>query len=402
MTPEWRKLDPGRGYVRGGYLKQAAAERAAFELAQRFYGDRIAGVVARALHVAPSGSLNRGEGMHVAGIFGLLHRLVEETDATVADVRDAGLPEDAAALLDAISARDGETPKQTALRAVTDPYAVGLIVNYTSGSDLFRAPQQAGSWWPTDPDAWAVLDAEIDRRKELAEQARLTERYHHSLPMSELEKAGIPVEWANALKDSFKRFTDPDRDILGGRYAYNRNRHYDRRRVARLDEGQHLIDCYRAGITPEQYAAYVNDTELTWKQIPAWHEAGLAPELAAEIDTSYGRNAKAVKAAAELTGDPARLRALYKWACEIGDSERHRTGRCVTRWTGTSTNGATGRWTPSRARRPRGRTWSIWPAARSERAGCWICAGSCRSRPSRARAATPTASTRTPTAGMSG
>lgn len=307
-------------YLRANAREGSDAEQAAYDLAARFYGPQIGQVVARALHMTPQP--HYGDAPEHGGAFALLHRIVEETDATVKDIRAAGLPDDVCALIDAVTARPGETPQQTAMRAVTDPHALKLILTSAAGHVLNAEPRTPGSWWPTDPDAWTILKAEKDRREQIEREARERDRYHYALPAAALKAAGVPIGWANAVRETFKAFTDPDRDHF---YGYKRNRDYDRARVVRLDAAKHLAEIYQAGITPEQYATYVADTKLTWKQIPAWHQAGLTPALARSVGRRYDRNPDAAKAAARLTGDLDRVESLYYWALRACTRERDTT-----------------------------------------------------------------------------
>ena len=307
-------VDLGRGYISKAAQAHIAADIEAARLAAKFYGGRFPAVAARALHVHARRHDDLGP---FRGVFAFLHRLVEETDATIADLRASDLPEDAVTLIDAVSPRAGETPKQTAMRAVAHPQVAELIVGYGSDMVLVVAPQTPGDWWPTDPDAWQILAADRDRRKELAEQQRKATRYELSLPGAKLNAAGVPVDWANAVAEAFEEFTRNDVNDIGRR----RGRHYNARRVQRLDAAQHLIDCYQAEIAPEQYRLYVAETHLTWKQIPAWHNAGLTPELAAKADRRFDRDPKIAAAAVEATGSVHRAGELFSWARDAASDE---------------------------------------------------------------------------------
>lgn len=322
MTDTSAALDPGEGYIPAKILNKRSELEAAVKVAERFYGDRFAAANARALQLAAGGTV--GQGWTLACIYALLHRILEETDATAEDLHDAGLSATTVALLDAITAREGESPKQTALRAVTNKHAAFLL---TDGS-LYRIvsqqpPSGKEAWWPADPDARAVLVADRQRRADIAREEAEQRWYHYSLPGKALEQAGVPIEWANAVKESFEALSDPQR-VLGGGYGgsyRNLNRHYDNTRVVRFRDDEHLIEVYQAGITPEEYETYVKKTNLTWRQIPAWHRAGLSVNAARRHAGSYGRNSAAAARALEHLGSEDRLGVFVEWLRAGADAE---------------------------------------------------------------------------------
>lgn len=311
-----RRLDPGAGYLHGrrdGYEDAMLA----FDVAGRFYGDRLGEVVVRAMKVPNNaGGRVRGERevQSIFDAFALLHRIVDETDATVEDLRDAGLSDRIVAAVDAATPRDGETAEQTAMRAAANADLITMIFDFQSGLKVGGKSPDKG-WWMTEPAAREILANEDDRLKTLEKEQRAQTEYDYSLPTTKLREAGVPVAWANRAKHAWQSFTDKD---------YNRYRDrdlprisYDHTRVTRIDATQHLLDVYAAGMTAEDYEAYVQRTQLTWKQIPAWYEAGLGPAAARLLDSAYDRKADAAKLAVELTGSPERAWQLFRWLTDL-------------------------------------------------------------------------------------
>jgi hypothetical protein len=330
------QIDPGVGYLQKRWIKVAAHEARAIELAMRFYGTEFPAAMARALHLSGNSPSNRVASF--GGVIAVLHRLTDETDATIADIGSIGLDQDIVGLLDALSARDGETPKETALRAVINDHVANLLVDLVGGGfQLWTSPKTAGPWWPTHKDAWDVLKADLNRREALEKEAEAQTSYHYTLPKAELEAANVPPAWANAIKDNLERFTRKDyRDY--GDYKGHKSYLYDHTRVMRIDLAKHLVGMYEAGVTPEDYERYIENTSLTWTQIPEWHSAGLTPALAAQIGNDFGRSAEAVQQAVKLTGGPERLKYFYVWI-KGRASDDHQVARRVdietfSRWKG--------------------------------------------------------------------
>jgi hypothetical protein len=71
-----------------------------------------------------------------------LHDVVEDTSVTLADLSEAGFPEEVVRAVDALTKRDGETREQAAHRAVADPVArVVKLADVTDNMDLSRIPR---------------------------------------------------------------------------------------------------------------------------------------------------------------------------------------------------------------------------------------------------------------------
>lgn len=89
---------------------------------------------------------------------GWLHDVVEDTDTTLEDLTEAGLPTDVVAAVDALTRRDGEDSDAYYARVAADPLAVPV-----KHADLADN---------TDPARLAELDAET--------RARLGRKYAHA------------------------------------------------------------------------------------------------------------------------------------------------------------------------------------------------------------------------------
>lgn len=89
---------------------------------------------------------------------GWLHDVVEDTDTTLADLTEAGLPAEVVAAVDALTRRPGEDPDTYYGRVATDPLAVAV-----KHADLDDN---------SDPDRLAQLDTET--------RARLGRKYAHA------------------------------------------------------------------------------------------------------------------------------------------------------------------------------------------------------------------------------
>jgi hypothetical protein len=328
---ETTELDPGRGYVRGYRLSRKDNDVRAVQLAQRFYGDRFVAAMTRALHLSNVGRyfLSDEDRPHqrLGCVLALLHRLLEETSAELDDVRQAGFDEEIVALLDAASARPGETAKQTALRAVANPTLVLWLCGLSTSTALTIRPRTAGEWWPTDPDAWDVLYAERERLDEQATAQRKETRFEYGLPGEALEAVGVPPAWANALYDTFAAFTDPEFFPAAGRRAV----HYSARRVRRLNADRHLVEVFESGMTPDEYNAFVCDTSLTWTQIPKWYRLGVTIAQANAGERLFGASADTFKEAITLAGSPARAISLARWSLHTVSSEDSETEPSLTR-----------------------------------------------------------------------
>lgn len=304
-------VEAGAGYLPAARVALHDTEAACVRLVMRFYSDRAPDALARATRIGGSHRL--------AGVFALLARLCEETGATVQDVRDeAG--DEAAALVDAVTVRPGETPRQTALRAVAHPAVAELLGR---GTSLSMPAGQPSTWWAAQPEAAEIVTAELQRQRDVAEAQALASKYHYSLPGDALSGV-VPIDWANAVYKPFNWLTEREYRSI---YDPPGGMRYDARRVRRINEARHLIDCYQAGMTPDDYRVYVTDTSLTWKEMAAWHRAGLGPAVAAQADSSYARNASVARYAAQVTGDPRRIAPLFTWVRDtFADESKRKEG----------------------------------------------------------------------------
>jgi hypothetical protein len=246
--------------------------------------------------------------------YSLLHRIFEETSATIQDLLAAGVRPSLVEFLAEATPRPGETPKQTAMRVVGLAMAEpsGLLT-LTTRPDLNR-----GDWWAAHPDARELFQAEKDRQQRLADEKTAQEQfdYHFGLTSEHqaLAQAGITPAWANALLEPYRTLTDPG---YNPRHPNLPNRRYNHNRVQNYNMLKHLAAVHATGMPHEQYSEFVYKTDLTWKQIPEWHEAGFtAQDLQVSIGREewvpdgYRRHAKAARRAVELTGTVARASRL--------------------------------------------------------------------------------------------
>lgn len=80
-------------------------------------------------------------------IAGVLHDVVEDSDITLADLREAGLPETSVAAVEALTKRSGEAYEAYLARVMANRMALRVkIADMTDNSDLSRLPS------PTEKD----------------------------------------------------------------------------------------------------------------------------------------------------------------------------------------------------------------------------------------------------------
>jgi hypothetical protein len=100
-------VDPGQGYIRARLLKAAPAISAAATAVINAYGPEAPAVIARAISMA-SQSWTYQEEAHLE-TYSLLHRIFEETSATIQDLLAAGVRPSLVEFLAEATPRPGNT-----------------------------------------------------------------------------------------------------------------------------------------------------------------------------------------------------------------------------------------------------------------------------------------------------
>lgn len=301
-------IDPGSEYTNA-----EDSTRAAVAVVIEHYGTDAAAVVARAF------GCKSGYGHHaLRDSYALLHRILEETSATVQSLTAAGVPADLVSYLELSLPLAGEPPIQTARRAVANPLSAELTLPMT------RYTRNGGPWWPLDPDAKKILLNEDERltklRRAQEEQADFNYSFRSAVVES-LKAAGVPPAWANQVRDHYQAMANP------GEYNHESKVRVQSRRSVRFDGAKHIIECWESGMDPETYKRFVSSTQLSWRQIPKWHLAGVTPDIARVISGIFGHDAANLTKAIELTGDLQRVLGLVRWVKDV-----HLAARLEPRW----------------------------------------------------------------------
>lgn len=292
-------IDPGEGYLQDNDRQDEVV--LLLRLTDELYGERAPEVVARALRF-------RGHSSTLAGA--LLHRVLEETTATLSDLQ--ALPPSTRSLVDALNARAGERPTATAARCALNEAAVELLIGYDTAAR--PRPSSVGDrWWPTDPAAYDVLQAAYTAQVARREAEQSASQMHWSLPKDPEFHEHVPVTWANAVQETYDAFV-----TRGDSHGTRRGRFYEGRRLRGFhlpqgfaDQGaRHLRDCYEAGMSPELYADYVQGTSLTWTQFPDWGRLGLSARAVNQVLVLFGLKMPAWQRAVSIAGGERQALAL--------------------------------------------------------------------------------------------